>query len=81
MERPLRELYDESDLFRALRDRSRISRGCERCAYATLCRGGLKCLSYALYGDPFERDPGCWFLRNGSTTRGGDERSRDGTVC
>ncbi|MEZ4529117.1 MAG: radical SAM protein [Desulfobacterales bacterium] len=56
----LAQLYCSSELFQALRDRTRISAGCEQCFYARLCRGGLKCLSHALHGDPFRADPGCW---------------------
>lgn len=58
-ETPLRTLYYESDLFRELRDRNRVSAGCEGCPHATSCQGGLRCLSYALTGDPFAADPGC----------------------
>jgi len=60
LETPPADLYYQSDLLRALRDPSRTSRGCEKCCYARLCRGGLKCLSYAMTGDPFTADPGCW---------------------
>jgi radical SAM protein with 4Fe4S-binding SPASM domain len=60
METPLIDLYYESDLFLALRDRSRISDGCQSCSYGKVCRGGLKCLSYAITGDLFKADPGCW---------------------
>lgn len=60
METSLAELYYESDLFRALGVRSRISDGCDGCMFTKLCRGGLKCLSYAVTGDPFTADPGCW---------------------
>jgi hypothetical protein len=60
METPLSELYIHSSLFRALRNRSRISEKCQDCFYAKLCCGGLKCLSYAMTGDPFKADPGCW---------------------
>ncbi|MDP6555066.1 MAG: radical SAM protein [Pirellulaceae bacterium] len=60
METPLVELYYENALFRALRDRNHISDGCQGCFYSKLCRGGLKCLSYAVTGDPFRADPGCW---------------------
>ena len=59
-ETPLAELYYHSDLLRALRDRSRVVDGCQGCFYSQLCRGGLKCLSYAMTGDPFKADPGCW---------------------
>ena len=60
METRLEELYYSSDLFCALRNRHLVSAGCQDCFYAGLCRGGLKCLSYAVKGDPFTADPGCW---------------------
>jgi len=60
METPLAELYYGSDLFCALRDRQRVSEGCRGCPHSARCRGGLKCLSYAVTGDPFQADPGCW---------------------
>lgn len=34
--------------------------GCEKCFYVKLCQGGLKCLSFALTGNPDQGDPGCW---------------------
>ncbi len=58
MEHPLEELYYDSELFRALRGHC-VSEGCETCFYSELCRGGLKCLSLAVTGDPFKADPGC----------------------
>ena len=60
LETSLTELYHNNKLFHSLRDRNRISEGCEECSYSSQCRGGLKCLSYALTGDPFKADPGCW---------------------
>jgi radical SAM protein with 4Fe4S-binding SPASM domain len=60
LETPLVDLYQKSPLFRALRDRDRTSKGCQGCLFSGLCRGGLKCLSYAVTGDPFVADPGCW---------------------
>lgn len=66
MEMPLVELYFRSELFRALRDRNRVSRGCQECFFQRFCRGGLKCLSYAITGDPFRTDPGCWLAPNAS---------------
>ncbi len=56
----LREVYEGSALLRELRDRNRVSEGCEHCAYVRLCRGGLRCLAYAVTGSPFQADPGCW---------------------
>ena len=65
METPLADLYYNSDLFSRLRDRDRISHGCQDCFYSKLCCGGLKCLSYAVAGDPFKADPGCWCTSKG----------------
>jgi len=59
LQTPLSQLYD-CELFAALRDRTRVSAGCENCLYAHLCGGGLRCLAYATTGDPFQADPGCW---------------------
>jgi radical SAM protein with 4Fe4S-binding SPASM domain len=56
----LMDLYYASDLFSQLRDRNRVSNGCEGCFYSKVCRGGLKCLSFALTGNPFNADPQCW---------------------
>ncbi len=58
MDTPLAELYDKSELFRDLRNC--ISEGCNDCFYSKLCRGGLRCLSHAMTGDPFRSDPSCW---------------------
>ncbi|MDM8563363.1 SPASM domain-containing protein, partial [Candidatus Marithioploca araucensis] len=63
LETPLLELYDNSTLLHKLRQPEQISEGCEACFYAKLCRGGLKCLSYAVTGDPFKADPGCWLTK------------------
>ncbi|TAN40546.1 MAG: radical SAM protein [Nitrospirae bacterium] len=56
----LEQIYDTSRLFQELRDRERISRGCERCFYARTCGGGSRCIAAAVHGDPFHADPGCW---------------------
>jgi radical SAM protein with 4Fe4S-binding SPASM domain len=63
LETSLAKLYYENDFLRSLRDRSRRSEGCEGCCYVGLCRGGLKCLSYATSHDPFKADPGCWLAK------------------
>jgi radical SAM protein with 4Fe4S-binding SPASM domain len=58
----LTDLYYQSELFQALR-RHRVSEGCVDCRFARQCRGGLRCLAYAVTGDPFQADPGCWLAR------------------
>jgi radical SAM protein with 4Fe4S-binding SPASM domain len=60
----LQELYHDSTFFRTLRDRNRVSRGCENCDHLRKCRGGLKCLSFSVAGDPFTADPGCWLAQH-----------------
>jgi radical SAM protein with 4Fe4S-binding SPASM domain len=60
LENTLVELYDNSELLHQLRNPQQVSDGCQNCGYAHWCRGGLKCLSYARRGDPFQADPGCW---------------------
>jgi len=60
LKKNLRELYYDNDLFKRLRNKDFLCKGCENCWYEKLCRGGLKCLSYAVQGDPFIADPGCW---------------------
>jgi len=72
METPLARLYYDSHLFRALRDRNRVSEGCGGCLYERFCRGGLKCLAYAVTGDPFGGDPGCRRAREAKMHTGFD---------
>jgi len=60
LSQPLKYIYRNSELFRGLRDRERVSSGCEKCFYARTCGGGARCISWALHGDPFRADPGCW---------------------
>ena len=57
---PLIEIYDQNPLLRSLRDRDRVCEECRKCFFVNGCRGGSRCLSYALTGNPFSADPGCW---------------------
>jgi len=61
----LKELYWNNETLQALRRRDITVAGCENCAHAGKCRGGLRCLSYALNGDWFTADPGCWIASGG----------------
>lgn len=60
MRSDLADLYFGANLFRQLRDETRISAECTKCKHALTCRGGSRCLAYAVHGDPFRADPGCW---------------------
>ncbi|OIB59076.1 TIGR04053 family radical SAM/SPASM domain-containing protein [Natrialba sp. SSL1] len=63
-ERALTELYRESDLFTALRDRDRLSGKCGACPYRAVC-GGSRSRAYAHSGDPLASDPLCPYVPAG----------------
>lgn len=63
-QQPLETIYEESPLLRRLRSDDAVPAECRTCFYAQACRGGLRCLSHAITGDPFRKDPGCWFYEN-----------------
>lgn len=52
-------IYHNSTLLRLLRSNRIIPDGCGDCSFSQVCNGGLKCLSYAVHGNPFIRDPNC----------------------
>lgn len=52
------EVYQHSDLFTGLRDRSRLKGKCGVCNFRAFC-GGSRARAYAMTGDPFESEPFC----------------------
>lgn len=58
----LSQLYDHPTLG-GLRESHYEPEGCHGCTYVRACRGGLRCLTYALHDDPRRTDPGCWRAR------------------
>lgn len=58
----LEELYVESSLLRKLREEYQPE-GCGGCFYRQACRGGLRCLAYAMTGSLNVADPGCSLVR------------------
>ncbi|MCE1249071.1 MAG: radical SAM protein [Firmicutes bacterium] len=53
------ELYFKTPFLDELRDKNKPIKGCEKCRFLPACRGGLKCLSYAVKQTSFAADPGC----------------------
>ena len=51
-------LYFNSPLLKSLRE-DKIPNDCKKCENSETCRGGLKCLTYALYKDLNHKDVGC----------------------
>lgn len=55
---PMEELYAHSDLIRQLRNAD-VPENCRHCPKAIYCRGGAKCMSYAINRDFLSKDPNC----------------------
>lgn len=60
-ENSLDEIF-ELEALRNLRE-ERADEKCDKCIYLKICNGGLKCLSYALTGNPIIRDVGCFLKK------------------
>ena len=52
------ELYKNNNILKELR-LNKVPDKCTKCEHSELCRGGLKCLTYALYKDLNHKDIGC----------------------
>lgn len=63
-ERSLEDIYRESDLFRSLRDPSKLEGKCGACEFKAIC-GGSRARSYALTGSPFAAEPCCSYIPRG----------------
>ena len=59
--RPLPAIYEESDLFVSIRDRSNLKGKCARCKYRQLC-GGSRARAWATTGELFAFDPLCVYV-------------------
>ena len=55
------ETYQQSPLFRELRDPNQLQGKCGLCKYRTLC-GGSRARSYAVTGNPLAEEPDCAYL-------------------
>lgn len=58
LEKPISKLYEESKLIKELKEHE-IPKECIRCYKSEKCRGGLKCLSYAVTGKLSVKDINC----------------------
>jgi radical SAM protein with 4Fe4S-binding SPASM domain len=58
---PLADIYQNSSLFRALRDSSQLKGKCGRCEFRDVC-GGSRARAYANSGDPFAEEPCCSYV-------------------
>jgi radical SAM protein with 4Fe4S-binding SPASM domain len=65
LEEALPRIYEGSPFLNDLREPERVPEGCETCNFLLSCKGGSRCISYAVHGDPFKADPGCWLASSG----------------
>ena len=59
--RDLADVYQNSELFRALRDPDRLEGKCGVCEYRTVC-GGSRARAYAMTGNYLASDPSCAYI-------------------
>lgn len=57
-QRPVTEIYRNSELFRALHDADQLKGKCGDCEYRQIC-GGSRARAFARTGDPLHSDPFC----------------------
>ncbi len=60
-EHSLAEIYQKSELFRSLRDRTLLKGKCGSCEYRTIC-GGSRARAWASGNDYLGEDPGCAYV-------------------
>lgn len=61
---PLEKIYQNSPLFRSLRDCRQLKGKCGRCEFNEVC-GGSRARAYALSRDPLAEEPCCAYLPQG----------------
>lgn len=59
----LSDIYYNNKVFKDLRQEN-IPEECKSCVYASKCKGGSKCISYAIYNDYTKPDPSCPILKS-----------------
>ena len=62
-ETPLKEIYQNAPIFKALRDTKQLEGKCGVCEYKEIC-GGSRARAYAVTGDPLAQEPCCIYQPN-----------------
>jgi len=78
-ERPLSDVLENHELFKALRSRSDYKGRCGRCRYKMTC-GGCRALAFYHTGDIFAEDPTCFFEPEDETSISPLEAEQSGNV-
>ncbi len=61
MEQSFRDIWENSELFRELRDFRKYKGRCGSCEYINVC-GGCRARAYSVYGDYLEEEPFCGYM-------------------
>ncbi len=64
LERSFTDIWENSPVFRDLRDAGRLKGRCGACEFKEIC-GGCRCRAYAMTGDYLEEDPACRYQPTG----------------
>ncbi len=59
-EKPFKEIWENSELLKELRDFKKYKGRCGSCEYINVC-GGCRARSYSIYGDYLEEEPFCMY--------------------
>jgi radical SAM protein with 4Fe4S-binding SPASM domain len=60
-EKPFKDIWEKSELFKELRDFKTYKGRCGSCEYVNVC-GGCRARAYSVYGDYLEEEPFCGYL-------------------
>jgi heme b synthase len=60
-EKSFKEIWEESELFRELRDFKKYKGKCGSCEYVNVC-GGCRARAYSVHGDYLEEEPFCSYI-------------------
>lgn len=78
-ERPFREIYQQSSLFKELRDLGKLKGKCGRCEYRQIC-GGCRARAYAATGDYLADEPYCIYEPGSYRRKHSSPTSQAGTL-
>jgi heme b synthase len=67
-EKSFKEIWEDSELFKELRDFKKYKNRCGLCEYINVC-GGCRARSYSVYGDYLEEEPFCGYMPRKMKTR------------
>lgn len=59
LDKSLKDIYFNNEVFKNLRKEREPDIACSKCLYFNICKGGSRCISYAVNGTPFGADPSC----------------------